>query len=137
MIPAMPILARIGFAALALLESAWFALGWYQDHNTQRASELVGGGSRLSARQAREARSALDSAATANPDRAVDVLRGELAIDQHHYASATRILSSVTAHEPLNLTAWAELGIAAAKAGDRALLAVAGRHITLLIPPVK
>jgi antitoxin (DNA-binding transcriptional repressor) of toxin-antitoxin stability system len=43
----------------------------------------------------------------------------------------------VTAGEPLNLTAWAELGIAAAKAGDRATLAIAGRHIAVLIPRVK
>jgi Flp pilus assembly protein TadD len=129
--------ARYLLAVLALVVSAWFGLGWYQARQTGKASALVGGGSRLTPRQAQEARSTLDSAGTLNPDRAVDVLRGEQAIDQHLYAGAIRVLSGVTAREPLNLTAWAELGIAAAKTGDRALLAAAGRHIVILIPRVK
>lgn len=137
MIPVMRTAARIGLAALALLVSAWFGLSWYQDKQTGKSAALVAGGHRLTARQAGHARAALASAGTLNPDRAVDVLRGELAIDQRHYHRAIRILSSVTAHEPLNLTAWAELGIAAAKAGDRAVLAVAGRHIAILIPRVR
>ena len=137
MIPVMSMAARIGLAALALLVSAWFGLSWYQDQQTGKAGALVAGGNRLPARQARVARAALNSAGTLNPDRAVEVLRGELAIDQRDYRRATRILGSVTAREPLNLTAWAEFGIAAAKAGDRAALVVAGRHIAILIPRVK
>jgi len=137
MIPDMPATARIGLAALALVVSAWFGLGWNQAHQTQRASELIGGAGRLSPSQARQARATLDSAGTLNPDLAVDVLRGELAIDQRDYAKAVRILGSVTAREPLNLTAWAQLGFAAAKAGNRTVLAVAGRHIAILIPRVK
>jgi predicted Zn-dependent protease len=137
MIPAMRTAARIGLVALVLLVSAWFGLGAYQDQQTGKAGALVAGGNRLTARQAGQARATLDSAGTLNPDRAVDILRGELAIDQRHYPRAIRILGSVTAREPLNLTAWAELGIAAAKAGDRALLAVAGRHIAILIPRVR
>jgi predicted Zn-dependent protease len=129
--------ARIGLVALALVVSAWFGLSWYQDQRTGKAAALVAGGNRLTPRQARNARSTLDSAGTLNPDRAVATLRGELAIDQRNYRSAIRILRGVTASEPLNLTAWAELGIAAAKAGDRATLVAAGHHIAALIPRVK
>jgi predicted Zn-dependent protease len=137
MIHGMTVAVRIALVALAVVVAAWFGLGWSQDHQTQRATALVAGGGRLTAHQVRDARSALDSAGTLNPDRAVAVLRGELAIDQGNYVDAIRTLSGVTTSEPLNLTAWAELGIAAAKAGDRALLAVAGRHIAILIPRVK
>jgi predicted Zn-dependent protease len=133
----MTVAVRIALVAVAVVVAAWFGLAWNQDHQTQRATALVAGGGRLTASQAREARSALDSARTLNPDRAVQTLRGELAIDQGDYVDAIRLLSGVTAREPLNLTAWAELGIAAAKTGDRALLAVAGRHIAVLIPRVK
>jgi len=133
----MNVVARIALVAVALVLAAWFGLGWYQDQQTQKATALVAGGNRLTASQARKARTALDSAGTLNPDRAVDVLRGELAIDQGNYVVAIRTLGSVTMREPLNLTAWAELGIAAAKVGDRTLLTVAGRHIAILIPRVK
>ncbi len=133
----MTVAVRITLVVVALAVAAWFGLGWNQDHETQKATALVAGGNRLTARQARDARAALDSAGTLNPDRAVAVLRGELAIDQRNYRSAIRTLRGVTASEPLNLTAWAELGIAAAKAGDRATLIVAGRHIAVLIPRVK
>ena len=133
----MTVAIRITLVVAALVVAAWFGLGWYQDNQTQKATGLVAGGNRLTSSQARAARSALDSAGTLNPDRAVDTLRGELAIDQGNYVDALRILGGVTASEPLNLTAWAELGIAAAKTGDRTLLAVAGRHIAVLIPRVK
>lgn len=133
----MPNLARYGLALVALLVAAWFGLGFYQAQQTGRASALIGGGNRLSPRQAQQARSTLDAAGTLNPDRAVDVLRGQLATDQGNYPRAIRILTAVTAREPLNLTAWAQLGVAAVKAGDRQVLVVAGRHIAELIPRVK
>jgi predicted Zn-dependent protease len=134
--PGMPSIARYGLALLALVVAAWFGLSWYQAQQTGKASALVNGG-RLTAGQALQARDALRSASTLNPDLTVNVLRGQLALDQGRYRAAIRVLSSVTAREPLNLTAWAELGIAAAKAGDRQVLATAGRHVAILIPPVK
>jgi Flp pilus assembly protein TadD len=137
MMQAMPALARVGLALVAVLVAAWFALAFYQAKETGKAGALVGGAQRLAPGQTQAARSALDSAGTLNPDRAVDVLRGELAIDQHDYPSAIRLLSGVTASEPLNLTAWVELGIAAAKSGNGRLLAIAGRHAAALLPPVK
>lgn len=137
MIPGMATTIRYGAAVLALALSVWFGLAWYQSQQTGKAQTLIGGGTRLSGRQAGQARAALNAAGTLNPDLTVTVLRGQLAIDQHDYRSAVRILSSVTSREPLNLTAWAELGVAAVKAGDSHLLVVAGRHIAVLIPRVK
>ena len=127
---------RYLLAVPALVIAAWFGLSWYQAQQTGRAAAVVSGG-RPSAAQAKEARSALAAAGTLNPDLQVELLRGELAIDQGRYRRAVRILGSVTAREPLNLSAWAQLGVAAAKAGDSAVLAVAGRHIAILIPRVK
>ena len=128
---------RYGLAFLALVVSAWFGLSWYQAEQTGKASALVNGGGQLSPAQARRTRAALSAAATLNPDLTVDVLRGQLAIDQRDYRRAIRVLGSVTAREPLNLTAWAELGVAAAKAGDSRVLAAAGRNIAFLIPRVR
>ncbi len=128
---------RYLLAVPALVIAAWFGLSWYQAQQTGRAAAVVSGGGRPSAAEAQEARSALAAAGTLNPDLQVELLRGELAIDQGRYRRAVRILGSVTAREPLNLSAWAQLGVAAAKAGDSAVLAVAGRHIAILIPRVK
>jgi cytochrome c-type biogenesis protein CcmH/NrfG len=130
--------ARLGIALVALLVSAWFGLGFYQARETGKAAALIGGGAaRLTPHQVKTANAALSSAATLNPDRMPALLRGELAADQHRYTAAIRILQTVTAREPLNLTAWAQLGLAAARAGNRQVLAVAGRHVAVLIPPVK
>jgi predicted Zn-dependent protease len=135
--PGMPSLARYGLALLALVVAAWFGVSWYQAQQTGKASALVNAGGRLSAAQVRQARDALRAAGTLNPDLQVDVLRGQLELDQGRYRAAIRVLDSVTAREPLNLTAWAELGVAAAKAGDSHVLAAAGRHIAILIPVVR
>lgn len=138
MIPDVARSARYGLAVLALLVSAWFGLGFYQAQKTGQATALIGGGTtHLTPHQVQTARAELSSAGTLNPDRTPDLLRGELAADQHQYAAAIRILQTVTAREPLNLTAWAQLGFAAARGGNRQVLAVAGRNVALLIPPVK
>ena len=133
----MPSIARYGLALLALVVAGWFGLSWYQAQQTGRASALINSGGRLTNAQVRQARDALRAAGTLNPDLTVDALRGQLALDQGQYRAAIRVLGSVTAREPLNLTAWAELGIAAARAGDRRVLATAGRQIAILIPVVR
>jgi predicted Zn-dependent protease len=137
--PGVAIAARISVALVALIVSAWFGLGFYQAQKTGKATALIGaaGATRLTPRRVKTTNATLDSASTLNPDRMPALLRGELAMDQGHYRTAIRVLGSVTAREPLNLTAWAELGIAAAKAGDSRVLTVAGRHVAMLIPPVK
>jgi predicted Zn-dependent protease len=44
-----------------------------------------------------------------NPDRSVDLLRGQLAFEQGHPLAAVRIMKDVTAAEPNNLEAWVAL----------------------------
>jgi predicted Zn-dependent protease len=130
-------ISRAGVLALALVAAAWFALAVRQAQDTNRASVLLGAAAPLSAQQAQRARSLLSSAGTLNPDLTVDLLRGQLAFDQHHGAAAERILESVTRREPLNLQAWTQLAFAAARSGDRATLVRAARHVSALFPKVK
>ena len=52
----MTVAVRITLVVVALAVAAWFGLGWSQDHETQKATALVAGGNRLTARQARDAR---------------------------------------------------------------------------------
>jgi hypothetical protein len=128
------VIARAAASLVALLVCAWFALGARQAVDTSRASALLGGGRRLTAREAARARSLLSSAGTLNPDRSVELLRGQLAVDQHRYAVGERIFETVTRSEPLNLQAWDQLTFAAGSAHDTATLAVAIRHIRQLYP---
>lgn len=71
-----------------------------------QATAIIGSGRPLSARQVDRAAAALSSAGTLNPDLEVDVLRGELAIAQGHFAQARRILFGVIRQEPKLLAAW-------------------------------
>lgn len=100
------VLPRVALAGLALLCCAWFALGARQAHELAKATAIVGPGRPLSGQQVTEARQALGAAGTLNPDQEVDVLRGELAIDQGQLAEARRILFGVIRREPKLLAAW-------------------------------
>jgi predicted Zn-dependent protease len=133
----MAIVVRVGLAVVAVAAVAWFALGVRQAHDTDRATAMVTASAPLSPRDARRAQSLLDAAAVLNPDLTIDILRGELAVDQHHDVQAERILESVTKREPLNLQAWAQLAFAAAEAGDRPTLVRAARHVSALHPKLK
>jgi predicted Zn-dependent protease len=136
MIPRV-VLARVSVLILAAVACAWYALGIRQAQDMQRATSLINGPSSLTPAQARHARTLLHSARTLNPDLTVDILRGELALDQGHPAVAVRALQSVTRREPQNLQAWVQLTFASAKAGDRALTVSAARHVSALFPKVK
>ncbi len=130
-------ISRAGLLVLALVAIAWFALAVRQAQDTNGATALLSAPAPLSAQQAQRARSLLSSAGTLNPDLTVDLLRGQLALDQHHSAAAERILESVTRREPLNFLAWTQLAFAAARRGDRRTLVVAARHLSALFPKVK
>lgn len=106
--------ARVAVLLLALLCCAWFALGARQAHLVGQATAIVGPGHRLSPQQARHAADLLHAAGALNPDLQVDVLRGELAIDQGHLAEARRILHSVILREPKNLAAFEQAARASA-----------------------
>jgi predicted Zn-dependent protease len=131
------VIARAAAAVVALLVSAWFAIGVRQSVNTSRAAALLGSGQRLTAPQARRARSLLSAAGTLNPDLAVNLLRGQLAIDQHQTRHAERIFLSVTRREPLNLQAWLKVAYAAAADRDSRTLARAARKIEELYPKIR
>ena len=128
------IVARIVVLGVAVAAAAWFALGIRQSIDTSRASALITGPAPLSAKDVSRASSLLHSASTLNPDRTVDILRGQLAIDQHRPAAAVAMLESVTRAEPQNLSAWVQLAYAAAGAGDHTVLTLAGHEVSKLFP---
>jgi predicted Zn-dependent protease len=109
-------LARVVAVLFALLCCAWFALSARQAHNVAVASSIVNDNPPLTAAQVRRATDSLNAAASLNPDLEVDVLRGQLAIDQGHRAQARRILFGVIRREPKLLAAWQQY--ARASAGD-------------------
>lgn len=98
--------ARVAVLVLALVSCAWFALGARQAQLVAQASSLISAGHKLSPAQARHAANLLDEADALNPDLQTDVLRGELATDQGHLATARAILARVIHREPKNLVAF-------------------------------
>lgn len=104
----MPIV-RGAVIVLALVASAWFGLGALQAIDANRATQVLTSSGPLTAAQAQRAHSLLTSAAVLNPDRTVDLLRGELALEQGHPLAAVRIIEGVTAAEPDNIEAWVAL----------------------------
>lgn len=127
--------ARIAILLLALLCCAWFALGARQAHLVGQATAIVAPGHRLSPQQARHAADLLDAAGTLNPDLQVDVLRGELAIDQGQLTHARQILHSVIVREPKNLAAFEQA--ARASANDKAAYFVTEIAIQRLVRTFK
>jgi predicted Zn-dependent protease len=122
---------RVVLVAVALAVCAWFALGIRQANQVNDAAAIVG--SPASAAQARHAAKLLDDARTLNPDARVDVLRGQLALQQGDRDRAHRILSDVVAREPENLEASVSLARASRNAAEfRGALA----HVAQLVPRV-
>jgi Flp pilus assembly protein TadD len=80
-------------------------IGARQAHEVSAATSIISGSS-LSPAQAHRADLALNRAATLNPDRHVDVLRGELATAQGQNARARSTLRQVILDEPKDLEAW-------------------------------
>jgi hypothetical protein len=98
--------ARGLLLAFALAGCAWFAVGVRQARDTARAVDAIPPHARLDSASAARAASLLSAAGWLNPDRQVDVLRGQLALDENDPARAERILAQVTKAEPQNLSAW-------------------------------
>jgi predicted Zn-dependent protease len=122
---------RVVLVAVALAVCAWFALGIRQANQVNDAAAIVG--RPASAAQARHAAKLLDDARTLNPDARVDVLRGQLALQQGNRDRAHRILSHVVAREPQNLEASVSLARASRTAAEfRGALA----HVAQLVPRV-
>jgi predicted Zn-dependent protease len=124
---------------LAVLVCAWFALGIRQTRDTARATAIIASAASAngpSAAQASHERSLLKAAGTLNPDKQLDVLRGQLALLQGNNRSAARILEGVVAQEPLNVEAWVYLARAAFNV-NRHEFGIAAQRIAQLDPPQK
>jgi hypothetical protein len=126
--------ARLSLAILALVASAWFALGIRQAHDLGAATSSLTSGS-ISPQRASRVNGLLNAAGTLNPDQQVKLARAQLASDRGDTPQAIKLTEQVTQAEPENVLAWDEL----AKVGgrDNHLLLVAFRHIRQLHPPVR
>jgi thioredoxin-like negative regulator of GroEL len=103
-------MVRAALAAGALVVCLWFALGIRQTTGLGRAEAVLGTSSHpLDADQANRARSALDEAATLNPDREVQMNRALLLLDRGQRTAARSLARQVTDAEPQNLEAWVTL----------------------------
>ena len=90
---------------LALIACAWFALGFRQARDTDRASTIVSAAA-LTPNQTAQAASLLRAAATLNPDREVDMLRGRLALRVNDRVRAVQTFEQVSREEPMNIEPW-------------------------------
>jgi predicted Zn-dependent protease len=126
------LLARVAAVSFAAVVCAWFALGIRQVRGTNQAESILSGASTLSAQQAAHTDSVLRAAGTLNPDSAVDLLRGTVALREHQQQRAAHIFEAIVAREPMNLEAWVLLAQAAF--GDGPLVNQALSHIGLLDP---
>jgi Flp pilus assembly protein TadD len=119
----------------ALAICAWFGLGVRQATDTEDARRIVSLLERPSARQSARAATLLSRAGTLNPDRSVDLLRAQLALQRGDRPQARRIIAGVLRDEPDNIDAWTRLAFTVGRA-DRPTFAQAVRQIHRLAPPV-
>jgi hypothetical protein len=128
------VLLRVGISALAIVACGWFALGARQARDIADAKAIVSSASPLSKTQAARADSLLSDAGTLNPDSEVDLLRGQLALDEGNVARARKLFAGVTRQEPDNVEGW--LWLADASAHDPVSFYVAEVRVRVLAPPV-
>jgi hypothetical protein len=119
--------------AAAVAGFLWFAVGVRQARNTDGASAIVTG-AKLTVAQAAAARKDLDAAAFLNPDKTVEILRGEVLLGRGQAAAARAELLQVAREEPQNARAWVAFGRASRH--DRRAFLLALSHIRKLVPPV-
>lgn len=120
---------------LALVCCAWFALAAVQSHDLDAASAIINRSGPLTPALASRASSLISSAGTLNPDREVDLLRGQLAEARGDLPAAQRIFLGVAGAEPQNLQAW--IALARASKGAPALFTLSIARIGRLLPPIR
>jgi predicted Zn-dependent protease len=118
-----PFVLRLGLLAVAAVVAAWFALGVIQSHDTSRAASVILSNDRLTDAEVKHVDSLLSAAGTLNPDRQVELLRGQLALRKGENRRALAIFAAVTHAEPQNVLAWDLI----AEAGDTRALAKVAR----------
>lgn len=126
---------RISVLVVAVAACAWFGLGLVQSIDTTRATAIVSSSAPITPQRAAQARSLLDSAGTLNPDKSVEILRGELASELNQPGRAVAVLDSVTASEPQNADAWVTLARVALHHDTPALERAVG-HLAQLDPRI-
>lgn len=128
-------MARVLFLLVALIACAWFAIGIRDAEDTDQAAAILSASGHPGPAAARRADSLLDAAGLLNPDRQIDLLRGQLALQIGHAAVARKIFLRVTREEPQNILAWSWLGRAAQPRSR--LQTLAFFHVVALAPPIK
>jgi predicted Zn-dependent protease len=98
---------------VAIVVTAWFALGIHQTHEVAHATSAIQASRTLTVTKARAIDSWLGSARTLNPDSELDILRARAAIEVGRVRLAQRILERVVRAEPYNLEGWIWLAGAA------------------------
>ncbi|MGH2892063.1 MAG: hypothetical protein ACRDPM_02175 [Solirubrobacteraceae bacterium] len=109
----MQLAARLAGLLVAIVVSAWFALGIHQAHEVAHATSVIEGSPTLTLTKARAIDSWLGSARTLNPDKQLDILRARAAVEAGQVHLAQRILERVVRAEPSNLGGWTWLAGAA------------------------
>jgi hypothetical protein len=128
-------IVRVCTLIVAIVACAWFALGVRQAVDTSRAETIVSQSGALSAAQSVKAASLLSAARALNPDREVEILRGQLALAENDPVRAKQILENVVRAEPMNIKAWFQLLLASHH--DPHTASIALRHIGLLEPSLR
>jgi predicted Zn-dependent protease len=106
-------LARAACAVVAVLAAAWFVLGIHQAHDLNAATNIANQGSKISRADAQKVTSLVSNARTLNPDRQLDIVRGQALLEAGQPSAAVRILLPVTRDEPRNVQGWVWLAHAA------------------------
>lgn len=119
----------------ALLVCAWFAVSVRQATSTADATRIVSSLERPSAARTARAATLLEHAGSLNPDRTVDLLRAQLALQRGDRAGARRIVEAVVRDEPDNVDAWTRLAFTVGR-GDPAAFARAVAQVRRLAPIV-
>lgn len=130
----MPVL-RGALVLGAVIVCAWFALGAVQTRNENRATDLIDSFQTPTPALTAHILGLLDTAATLNPDRNVDLLRAQALTRSGHPDAGLRVAERVVAAEPLNIDAWTVYGFAA-RPGHPRLFRLAELKLRRLAPPV-
>jgi predicted Zn-dependent protease len=127
--------ARLAIAALAVAACAWFVIGVIQSHNESRATALINSGGTPTRAQTAQVGHWLDTAATLNPDRNIDLLRAQAEVRAGQSARALVLMKRVVREEPRNADAWIVFAFAA-QSQSPALARMAHAEVLKLAPPV-
>lgn len=126
---------RLAVVSLAVAACAWFGLGVVQAHDENRATALIDQTGTPSAALTARIMGLLDSAATLNPDRTIDILRAQAQTRAGRSDAGLATAERITRAEPRNVNAWVVLGFAAGQVAPR-VARLAQAKLSELAPPV-